>query len=126
MSLISLTEFQKLVHLSDEALLWLLKSNRLPCSIAPDGSIVVNSSGAEMKALVQAISKSRSDTIANLDTLILEKCARLVSGHVEEFAEVALRSVLEEQSIASRTSLSGERGSSTPTNGDTSADGRED
>lgn len=107
MSLVSLFEFQKLTLLSDEAVLWLLKHNRLSCSLDSDGSILIDTSAVTTKSLVQAISAIRSDTLATLDSALLEKCARRFSEHLEEIALEAARVVTREQAVGQHASPGG-------------------
>lgn len=93
MKSISLQEFQALTGLPDAAVVWLLRHNRLLCTIDAERGIMVDVASAHNAAIVEALKARRRvvadaerDTLRSqigtmiqdeLDRILDEACARL-------------------------------------------------
>jgi hypothetical protein len=90
MELIPLKEFQRVSGLSDGALLWLLKENRLPIRAGADGGVQIEVDGIELPRLIAALSARQQEAWQNDRRLLLEKCASLIKN---SFAEVIAETI---------------------------------
>ena len=90
---ISLAEFQNLIGVSDSVVLWLLKSNKLECQLASDGSIRINPESVTVTDLIQALSNRQSEVLIANSDLFTEKINRILAEGIEQVVDGALRDV---------------------------------
>ncbi len=90
MKLVKLAQFQDLLALSDKALMYLLRENRLKLSFDPAQGILVNIEDLDMKDLVEAIASLKRDLLRDNSELIAERLASIVGNKLERLVEEAL------------------------------------
>ncbi|MBX7139305.1 MAG: hypothetical protein K1X83_15125 [Oligoflexia bacterium] len=90
MKLLKLADFQNLSGLSDRALMWLLKNQKLACQCSAAGEILVDADSAEMQEIVTALKQQSREIGVRRASLIKEKLGQLVSQRVERVIDEAI------------------------------------
>ncbi len=90
MKRIGLKQFQQLAHLSDGALLWLLKEGALPCSCTDDGAIEVSLDAVTMSSLATTLSKRREAARPPSYEELVEVCGEILTRRIGELASEVL------------------------------------
>jgi|GEM_PF-3478697 len=90
---LSLGEFQKLTGISDAALLWLLKNNKLRCQVDSKKGLIVCPENLELQNLVEAVARRKQKVLAKHEKLLIEKMARIIRENFEAITEEAIARV---------------------------------
>jgi hypothetical protein len=94
MKMISLREFQSATGLSNDALVWLIKNNKLTFEYNKTKGLLVDIDGVNKNQLIQSmLEKEVSDLESNKD-IIKERLSIVVASKVEELFEEALSRLL--------------------------------
>lgn len=97
MKQLTLSDFQKLTGLSDAALLYLLKENKLACETNRDGALLVDVSTVQIKELIQALTKRQSEALEVEREVIKERIARIASEELGSIIDRAITIYLGER-----------------------------
>lgn len=88
-SFVSLTEFQRLTGLSDSAILWLLKHNKIALAYSLDQGIRVDAGDASTRLMVEAMIHQHETLISEDESLLMERISALIRTHLESIFETA-------------------------------------
>ena len=86
MTLVTLTEFQRITGLSDQALLWLLKDNQLECSIDEENGLMIDIESTNTTELIKAVALKHEQVLERHKRIVSERFARIISEQMEEIA----------------------------------------
>lgn len=86
---IPLAEFQALTGLTDQALLHLLRENRLPVSASAAG-LLVDTGAAELPLLVEALRTAHDRALQERESLLIEEVGQIINGELDEIIAEAL------------------------------------
>ena len=90
----SLAEFQRVTRLSDAALMWLLRSNRLPGRIDPSAGFQVALESLDIEPLISAALQSEERSSQARRSLLAARLTRVISENLEEIAQRAVTAFL--------------------------------
>ncbi len=85
MKLITLKEFQKHIEISDSALIWLLKENKIPCQTNDNKGLVIDIDRVDTKALIEGIATIKKSYLESEEDVLVEKFARIIDESLQEF-----------------------------------------
>lgn len=88
-SLVSLAEFQRLTGLSDSAVLWLLKHNKLPLAYTSELGLRVDSAHASTRTMVESMVREHDELLTADSSLLMARITALINTHLESILETA-------------------------------------
>lgn len=94
---VSLEEFQKLVGVSDKALVWLLTHNVVQCQASPEHGISVDLESVDTKALREAILARRDEIVDQRKEIIVERLGNVVRDELTSIVNEAIGHYLAEE-----------------------------
>ena len=93
-----LSEFQKLTGLSDEALFWLLREEKLACSVDEHGSIYVNPEHVAIKKTLSEVLSIKREVMSEHVDILSEKCGKLIDRKIDELTSEAIEQLIRQSS----------------------------
>lgn len=90
MKMVSLNDFQNATGLSNEALLWLLKNNKLQISQHEKKGILVEISSVEKSELIKSMLHRDISLLEQNKGLIKERMSLIINQQLEELLDKAL------------------------------------
>jgi len=97
MKIVSLEEFQKLVGLSDKALIWLLTRNLVQCQIVAERGLCVDLESVDTKSLRESILARREAVLDRRNEIIVERLGNVVRDELESIVDEAIGHYLAEE-----------------------------
>lgn len=94
---VSLEEFQRLVGISDKALVWLLTNKLLHCKPSSDGGLTVDLEAVDTHALREAILARRDEIIDQRKEVIVERLGNVVRDELNSIVNEAIGHYLAEE-----------------------------
>jgi len=88
--LVSLADFQALAGLSDGAVVWLLKENKLPVVYSRETGLAVDATAATVAQLIEAIMHEHKESLVRHESLLMEKIGAIISAHLETILDEAV------------------------------------
>ncbi|MBN8550778.1 MAG: hypothetical protein J0M12_15800 [Deltaproteobacteria bacterium] len=90
MKTVSLEEFQKLVGISDKALVWLLTQNLLQCQTTADRGLCVDLESVDTENLRKAILARRDSVLEERKDIIVERLGNAVRDELQSIVDEAI------------------------------------
>ncbi len=97
MKTVSLEEFQKLVGISDKALVWLLTHNMVQCQTSPERGLTVDLESVDTNALREAILTRRDEIVEQRKEIIVERLGNVVRDELTSIVNEAIGHYLAEE-----------------------------
>lgn len=91
MSHLTLAEFQRLTHVSDAAMMWLLRHEAIPCSTDERGRVIINTTEVDIEALLQPYRERKKEYFQTRRAVLERRFARIVGVHLQEIILEAKR-----------------------------------
>ncbi|MCO6432192.1 MAG: hypothetical protein J5J00_15145 [Deltaproteobacteria bacterium] len=86
-----LLDFKRLSGLSDGAIVWLLSSGKLPCTLGKQGELLIDCDDLNVKAIISAISKRNARTLDQHFALVEERFSAVMGEQMEELIELVIQ-----------------------------------